>query len=82
MVDNYAPISKANTSFKLISRELASITILHIFKYQCRLTNTNELCVGPDVTSIFHVCSTFAHIYFFILRGGPGPLAPLVMPWS
>ena len=50
--DGYAANSKANTSLKLISRELASITILHIFKYQCRLTNTNELCLGPDVTSI------------------------------
>ena len=29
----YAANSKANTSSKLISRELASITILHIFKY-------------------------------------------------
>ena len=56
----YAANSKANASSKLISRELASITILHIFKYQWRLTNTNELCVGPDVTSIcrmLYICT-------------------------
>ena len=70
----YAANSKANTSLKLISRELASITILHILKYQCRLTNTNELCVGPDVTSIcrmLYIC-----IYVFDIERGPGPLAP------
>ncbi len=75
----YAANSKANTSSKLISRELASITILHIFKYQCRLTNTNELCVGPDVTSIcrmLYICI----LYCFDIQRGPGPRAPLVMP--
>ena len=75
----YAANSKANTSSKLISRELASITILHVFKYQCRLTNTNELCVGPDVTSICRMLYICIYIYFDIQRG-PGPRAPLVMP--
>ena len=62
-LDIDAANSKANTSLKLISRELESITIFHIFKYQCRLANTNELYVGPDLTSIrrlLYIC-----IYIF-----------------
>ena len=71
-----------NTSLKLISHELASITILHILKYKCRLTNTNELCVGSDVTSICRMLYICIYIYFDI-EMGPVPLAPEVMPiWS
>ena len=64
-LDIDAPNSKANTSLELISRELASITILHIFKYQCRLANTNELCVGPDLTSNCRLLCICIYIYIY-----------------
>ena len=81
-LDIDAANSKANTSLKLISHELARITILHILKYKCRLTNTNELCVGSDVTSICRMLFICIYICFYIERG-PVPLAPVVMPiWS
>ena len=77
-LDIDAANSKANTSLKLTSHELASITILHILKYKCRLTNTNELCVGSDVTSICRMLYICIYIYIAIV-----PLAPVVMPiWS
>ena len=78
-LDIDAANSKANTSLKLISHELASITILHILKYKCRLTNTNEPCVGSEVTSIcrmFYIC---IYIYIYYIERGPVPLAPVVM---
>ena len=79
-LDIDAANSKANTSLKLISRELASITILHILKYKCRLTNTNELCVGSDVTSICRMLCIC--IYILILRGDLFPLHLWLCPYG
>ena len=80
-LDIDAANSKANTSLKLISHELAIITILHILKYKCRLTNTNELCVDSDVTSICRMLYICIYI-FLILRWDLFPLHLWLCPYG